>query len=319
MSLGPILVAVDGASEEGRAAARTACAHGAAWAQVFGCPLHLYAAVRGLGAARGTVREALDRLHRERQHEHRALVERLARTIGGRGVQVTHEIDAGVRDPSTAIVSTADERGATMIVAATAHDPSGFKLGSVTRRILDLATVPVLLARPGDGDVDASASLLSHLPGEIVLPVSFEPGERPRWGQGAVAAVRAIATRMSIGVHLVHVEPAFVSWAPTDKVMLAEMLEERRQALHASLDELCQQFDQAGVSARFTVRYQDGSVPKTLVAELGDAARPLLVVNHRRRHGLGRVLDRSVAAQTARRAAFPVMVVPEDATAWLGA
>lgn len=316
MSLGPILIAVDGSSEEGRVAARTACAHGAGLAQVFGHAVHLYAAVRGVGAARGTVRETLEKLRRERQREHAEMVDSLARGIQDRGVQVTTEVDSGVRDPSTAIVQTAEEKKAVLIVAATAQNESGWKLGSVTRRILDTAKVPVLLVRPGDGDLQGSPSLLSKLPQSVVVPVSFEHGERPEWGAGVMDVARTLGVRLGAPVQLVHVEPQFVSWAPTDKAMLGELLEQRRTALHESLDELCQRLDESGVTARFTVLYQDGSVPKTL-AEGIDVERPLLVLGHRRRHGLGRVFDRSVAAQTARQAPYPVMVVPEDVKAWM--
>lgn len=107
-----------------------------------------------------------------------AYLERVATPLRGEGITVTTAIRAG--DPADSIITAAEAEGHALIVIAT-HGRSGIqrlRLGSVTRHIIQQATVPTLVVGATEADATsprAVSEIVVTLDGSEVSEVALAP------------------------------------------------------------------------------------------------------------------------------------------------
>jgi len=201
-----------------------------------------------------------------------------ARTkLGGRNVSL--RILEG--DPGAALVDASV--GASMLVIGTGGG------GSTVRRVIRQAHCPVIVARPGHDDHNASSA------GQVLVGVDAGPA-----GRAAVEFAFEYAEQHRLPVTAARVTEADRS----ADVSRAGDLAAAMDLLHAEVEPWKQKYPE--VPVRSTVLH--GAVGTGLVWAAGGAH--LLVVGNRHRGPLGRSHTGDVPLTVARRARCPVAVVP---------
>lgn len=186
-------------------------------------------------------------------------------------------------DPGSAVVEAS--AGAGMLVIGTGGG------GSTVRRLIRRAHCPVIVARPGNDDHNASFA------GQVMVGVDADAA-----GRAAVEFAFAYADQHRLPVTAVRVVDADRSAAVSHPGDLAAAL----SMLRAEMEPWKQKYPQLRV--RSTVLH--GAVGSSLI--WAGAGTHLLVIGNRHRGPLGRSHTGDVPLTVARRAHCPVAVVPAD-------
>ena len=133
-----------------------------------------------VGPARAQV-ETYEKVLAECLAQDRSKLAELRERFDGQGVAISHAVVSGFAD--TALVEAASDSVADLLVVGT-HGRTGIKrlfLGSIAERVARLASMPVLIARPGGNSAGGFR--------KILVPVDFsEPSRRALEAALALAA-----------------------------------------------------------------------------------------------------------------------------------
>ena len=91
-------------------------------------------------------------------------------------------------------------------------------------------------------------------------------------------------------------------WPVTDGATRTRL----RRAVDAAARPASEILDRAGLSA--SVRYRFGNVAEEILAEVEEWEPGLLVMGHRKRRGLARLIDASVSSRVLRRTQVPMLI-----------
>lgn len=218
------------------------------------------------------------------------------------------EIAVEVGDPADRIVRLAEERGATLIVAAS-HGRGAFgrlAFGSVADALSRTAACPVLIVRARPGRAEMAR------PGFARVLV---PTDGSELAAAAYPVATALAGRLHAPVHLLRAVSAvgiapFSPLAEPYPVPLAEeAMEEAEDEAQAALDAAASRVAASGVPV--TTELAIGS-PVEVIEE---RTRPddLIVLASHRRSGVERWLLGSMAESLVREGRAPVVLVPARA------
>lgn len=237
-----------------------------------------------------------------KQHlaEDRNALDELRERLIGQGVEVSHAVYDGFAD--TGIVEAAKELAADMIVVGT-HGRTGLKrffLGSVAERVVRLAEVPVLVARPGTREPAGGFE-------KILVPTDFSDS-----AEQALEVAQALAAEDAT-IHLLHAwQLPPMSTAYYAPIKAAEdLFADVRKSISASVDQTGEQLVERHIDggANRTFESVEGA-PAHAIQEAIAAHQPdVVVLGSRGRRGVSRFLLGSVAENTVRHAPCSVVVV----------
>ncbi|WP_121823078.1 universal stress protein [Halostella salina] len=286
-----ILIPTDGSDH----AAATA-GHAQALARRFNATVHVISAVDlvtagGMFNAGGVDSEFVDRLEADAAET----VESVEALVTGETAVETAVVRGS---PAEAILDYADDHDADLIAMGT-HGRTGvdrYVAGSVTERVVRLADVPVLTAKPveddgGEGQYD-----------DILVPTDGSD-------HAAAAAEHAvgIAQAMDARVHALNVVDFSRVAASPNLRPPAELTERLEAEGEKATEAVAERAREAGVDAVTAV--VEGSPSRDVLAYAEDHGIDLIAMGTAGRTGLKRVLLGSTAERTLRHAEVPVLTV----------
>ncbi len=226
-------------------------------------------------------------------------LERVRQRLAAAGRRVETAIRDG--DAAESILNLADEIGAFAIVMAF-HGRGGLTrlvLGSVAERVLEQATVPVLLVRAGAAR-NQTRPALSRLP----VPLDGSP-----LAEQALSSAQDLAADGVTLLLLQIVPPVQRFLAGGRRVATVDRAATRRAVTEAEeyLDRLARAVDSARVSTRTAVR--TGAAGSEILSAARNEAVDLVVMGTHGRTGPARWLMGSVADEVVRRGEQPVFLV----------
>jgi nucleotide-binding universal stress UspA family protein len=243
------------------------------------------------------------------QPEVEAYLRKLAETIKAQGVQV--ETLGSYGDPATTIVEVAEERNCDMIVMVTHGRKGGSRLlhGSVADRVLQGATVPVLLLKHGEQPTR-----------------TFSPLNRPRLvvpldGSELAEAVVPLATQLALqlgasvtllrSLDLPDLIIANNGRAAAGIDPMTVIIPTERQNALTYLEKIQHQMQQQGVPTASLVT--EGVAAEDIAQEASDLENGgeavIIVMATHGRTGLGRWLYGSVAGALLHLATTPLLII----------
>lgn len=233
-------------------------------------------------------RPAIDRA-RERAED-------TARVVGDRVVETT--IREG--NPADAVVSYAEEVGATLIAMGT-HGRTGvrrFVAGSVTEQVTRLADVPVFTVRT-DSTVEAGAPEAYD---RILLPT-----DGSECAEAAVEEAIRLATAFDAEVHVLSVVDVNGLAARSELTNPGMILDEFEEQAEDAVDRIARRVAEAGLDSATDVL--QSSPARGIGNYVDDNGIDLIVMGTHGRSGLGRVLLGSTTERLIRNADVPVLSV----------
>src|SRR5215207_3253979 len=255
-----------------------------------------------LVGAEGTVQEIQDAWNRTAKAD----LEEAAALLSASGVTVEQMVAAG--EPDEEIVATVARRGAQMIAMAS-HGRGAVGraiFGSVADRVARTATVPVLILRTPDEDVDSNVVV-----SRIVVPLD-----------GSQIAARAlpiagqVAKQFAAPVHVVRAVDAALTLPMASGIFGAgpvvnadvtdQIWQEAEAEAQATVTAAVSRLQAEGVDASGGI--VNGS-PFFAISEMIEPGDLLILTSHGR-GGVRRWLLGSVAEKLVREAKAPVMLVP---------
>ncbi|WP_336037252.1 universal stress protein [Halobacterium yunchengense] len=284
-----ILLPFDGS--EGAAAALHHTAEIAHWADAT---IHvLFAADTTRDSVTVVENQVVDALVEEGEE----IVDEAAETL--RTLGADYETDVVQGNPAPTIVEYADRYGHDLIVMPT-HARSGvsrYLVGSVTEKVVRLASVPVLTARMRPDEQ------LRFPYEDILLPTDGSPGAAHAADHGLDLAAALDAT-----VHALSVvdEPAFGM-----DVRSTAFAEESEDAATEAVENVESWAETAGVTD--VVRHVEHGKPiEKILAAIDEHGIDAVVMGTTGRQGTDRILLGSVAEKTVRSAPVPVITVRRE-------
>lgn len=216
-------------------------------------------------------------------------------TLAARDVDATTDVVQG--NPATAIVEYADEYDHDLLVMAT-HGREGvsrFLLGSVSEKVVRLATVPVLTARLRPDE------RLAFPYEDVLVPTD-----------GSSAADRAADHALSLAAALdatVHVLSVVEDGSPVPDALSSDA--DEAAAAADAVDDVIADAEARGVAE--TVRHVERGSPAEAILGCVEAnGVDAVVMGTTGRRGTDRILLGSVAEKTVRAAPVPVLTIRED-------
>lgn len=269
-------------------------------AQHHGAELHLLCAVPEWEPDSWLqLHDSTDREEVQRVLRHRAELQ-LESRAAHLPVPAQSHVSTSKRNPTSAIVSYAEEHGIDLIVMAT-HGRRGYRryrLGSVTGEVLRRSTCPVLAVRRDTPDSPAETALET-----ILVPIDFS-----WYSRLTLAYAKAFAAEHGASLHLLHVinETACPDFylvqsglAGRDRLEL-ELRAERNQL--QLLDEV------GGPAVEASVFVKSGSPPAEIVRFARSAGSDLILMASHGLGGLLRMMLGSVASHVVHAAPCSVLV-----------
>lgn len=227
------------------------------------------------------------------------------------GVKARTSVASG--EPAEEIVRFADEDGSDLIAMATRRGSSAARvvLGSVTDRVLHLATVPVMavhLEKPNP------ARESGVLPDSIIVPL--DGSER---SSCVVDLALEIARAADVEIVFVSVDPHpyYGVYAINPAFSHLSVLEKRQEAPRRQLEQylapFLQRAEEMGVRSRTVTSI--GAPAASLIEETKAHSHPLLIMSTSGKSGLKRWLAGSVTDKVIRASGAPVIAVAPPASA----
>lgn len=228
------------------------------------------------------------------EQEYRDWLDEWSASLAREGFDVAIDVVASGA-PADELVSAARRHGADLLMVGSRSDNLVRRLflGSVTRRVLQLASVPVLIERiepTAAGTEQLCESVCQTTLGRVVLATDGSEGSR-----GAEDAAERLAGRAGV-IEVVTVrEPNDVRSEP---------------AMRAHLDALAERLRAVGGTA--TVRILEGDAAEQLTRMAEQQGASLLILG---RHGRNRLTEQILghtAELVSERTRLPVLLVPGD-------
>jgi nucleotide-binding universal stress UspA family protein len=225
----------------------------------------------------------------------------------GEGRKVATQVLDG--DAAEAVLAAADNAGADLIAIST-HGRSGISrwlFGSVATRILEHASVPLLVLRPKEGE-DRGA------PGPVVKKI-LVPLDGSEVAMSILPVVEEFAKTMGASLVLYHsVAPlsAYPGFESAGAAALGEAVEEMQRQAREILARAAQEVKSRGVEATAVVSL--GTTVDGVLRAADEIDVDLIAIATHGRSGLGRAVLGSVADGVVRRSAdVPCLVIrPRD-------
>lgn len=221
----------------------------------------------------------------------------------GEGRKVATQVLEG--DAAEALLAAADDAGADLIAIST-HGRSGISrwlFGSVATRILEHASVPLLVLRPKEGE-DRGA------PGPVVKKI-LVPLDGSEVAMRVLPVVEEFAKTMGASLVLYHsVAPlsAYPGFESAGAVALGEAIEEMQRQAREILARAAAEVKSRGVEATTVVSL--GTAVDGVLSAADELDVDLIAIATHGRSGLGRAVLGSVADGVIRRSAdVPCLVV----------
>ena len=230
-----------------------------------------------------------------------------ARALGS-GFRITRHVHVpGEKDVAQSIVDHATEQDADLIVLST-HGRGGLRhrlFGSIAQRVAAKGTVPVLLLTPGGAQGPAS------LAGRMVLvPLDGQSAHE----QGIPMAAE-LARHFGAALHLLVVVPTLGTLTP-EQAATGQLLPGATAAL-LELDQLHAGAYVEGHVARLaadgfevTGEIARGSPTEVILETAARVSADIIVLGTHGRVGMDAFWTGSIAPRVARRADFPLLLVP---------
>lgn len=232
------------------------------------------------------------------EDEGERIVQAAADRAASRGVAAVHEVLQG--DPYRTIVDYTEEFGMDLVVMAThgRRDVERFLLGSVTERVLNTTTVPVMVVNP-DEQTDPTYPCR-----DVMVPTDGSEG-----AELALAAAADVARATGATLHVLHVrETAGLG------IDVRSALE--REGADGQADELVEAAAgtarAAGVDAVETA-VREGRVYREILGYVDDHDVDLVTVGTRGEAEFSRYVLGSVSAKIVRTSPVPLLMVREAA------
>lgn len=222
-----------------------------------------------------------------------------ARRARAEGLSVVTEVRRG--DPHRAIVDYSTQSGMDCIVMPT-HGRRGiqrFLLGSVTERVINTATVPVVAVNP---DRDRP---LAYPPRRILVPTDGSRGAELALTEGIDIAEATGAT-----LHLLHVVETGSLGPDARSVLKDEALNERGEAIIAAATE---QIEDSSLDGATSV-IEHGDPAKAIRDYLDEKSIDLALLGTHGRTDFSRYVLGGVSAKLVRSSPVPVLWVREPET-----
>jgi nucleotide-binding universal stress UspA family protein len=232
-----------------------------------------------------------------------AAEQRLAQLVSAadsEGVEATWGAEYG--QPSEVIASTAQQRGADLVVLGT-RGLSGLEhllLGSTAERVLRLVECPVFNIHPED-------PVTTEPVRQILVPTDFSAGAN----QAIEAALEifhlnAEATRLVLlNVH--HVPGGYGIYGPGGALAVQTYNDSAEDLLNAELERISRPLRARGTTVDFCVR--SGYPSEVIVQEAKKEGVDLIAMGTHGRSGLGRLVLGSTTERVVQHAGCPVLTV----------
>lgn len=230
------------------------------------------------------------------EREGKEFVDELAERANSAGISAVTDVQQG--GPAEMIVEYADEYDIELIVMPT-HGRDGLKrhlLGSVTERVVNTASTPVLTVTPSEVEE------FVYPPSTILLPT-----DGSRCAELALEEVTALADTTDAALHLLTVVETATLGIDVRSTVARDKLEERASEL---LDNATATAREAGVESIATsIAY--GQPYKNIHSHITENDIDLVVMGTRGETDFSRYVLGSVSDKLIRTAPVPVLVVPE--------
>lgn len=251
--------------------------------------VHVVPEIYGIRPLFPHLREA-DRQHAEsvRRDVQAALEEQVARALDANGPPFTICVEGGT--PHSEVLRLADERRAGLIVVGEGSHQRGASPGGIAERIIRHAPCPVLVTRPGRGQVVIAATDFS----DPALP-AIEAGMAEARSRG----------RRFVPIHSVEVRVLPVAGPEgAASPLLSHLIDAERGRAELAMAEIAARYG-AGAEPHVEV----GPPADVILDAASRLEAELIVVGSHGRSGLRRLTLGSVAETVVRRAACSVLVV----------
>jgi len=288
-----VLIPTDGSDH-----ATAAAGHALALARRFDATVHVISAVDlvtagGMFNAGGVDEEFVDRLEANAEET----IERIE-TLAGESAPIETAVVRGT--PSKAILDYADDRDVDLVAMGT-RGRTGvdrYVAGSVTERVVRLADVPVLTAKPTEGEGTEGEY------DEILVPTDGSDHAAAA-AEHAVAIARATDARIH-ALNVVDLAGVGAGSTLDPPVNLVGRLED---AGTEATEAVAERARDAGVDAVTAV--VEGSPSRDVLGYADEHGIDLVAMGTAGRTGLRRILLGSTAERTIRHAEMPVLTVSD--------
>ena len=246
--------------------------------------------------------QTYQRLMDEGRKEALAGLDQLTRGEAASGLRVTARVEDG--PAASRILAVADREGADLVVLGT-HGRTGLNrllVGSVAEQVVQLASHPVVTARPLPGPPGPPGRPI----GRIVYPTDFSPASRRAWPWA-----RALAEASGAEIDLLHVLLEVVPDRHVDPAFLARASEAIEEDARKSADQF---LEGAGLPReRVHVHLVHGVEAEQIVHWAQARSADLVVMGTHGRTGLLRLALGSVTRRVLHAAPCPVLTVSSHA------
>ena len=274
-------------------------------AKRLGQPVVLLSVIRDhddLGPAAGRHRPALSSLMEQRRTGVQGYLNEVQARLATEGITATTEVATGAVAESIIAAAASHQSG---LIAMATHGrvgPERWFLGSVADRVVRTSAVPVLLVRPGEGQVAAPMDIR-----QILLPL-----DGSALAEDVLPAAVTLAKALGVPIKLVRTlsltwilagsSPYGVESYATPEI-INDLEDEAKSYLEQTAEEL--RTNDVVVDTAFALRE-----PAPEITDLAVATPGTLVVMHSHgRSGLQRSLLGSVTDAVIRSSAAPVLVI----------
>jgi len=227
---------------------------------------------------------------------------KVAGQLQGAGLSIRQVVRQG--PAAEAIVDYAEQKDIQQIVMAT-HGYTGISRwthGSVAERVLQSASVPVLLVRAQEGELGASREPMSCR--RILVPL-----DGSAVAEQVLPSATSIAQAFGAGMVLFQVPIVYVSGSLMGELYLPfrGVLETAEQDVQAYLDRVAYRLKEQGVNV--STAMQIGAVAESIIGHAEANRIDLIAMCTHGRTGLGRWTLGSVADRVLRASSMPVLLV----------
>lgn len=221
----------------------------------------------------------------------------IANGLKAKGVDVDATVTSG--EPPVAIQEQAQQRSCGLIAMST-HGRTGlgrWVLGSTTDKVVQIATMPLLLRRPAKDDETTEELRPKH----IVVPL-----DGSSLGETALPHAIAIGAALSAPAHLIEVTPLVLGTEGYDSYYDPRVLQELVDAAADYLGEKAAELRRSGLTVDSKVL--SGYAASSIIRYAEQLPDSLLVMSTHGRTGVERWVLGSVADRVLRASTCPVLL-----------
>jgi nucleotide-binding universal stress UspA family protein len=231
------------------------------------------------------------------------IVETAADRASERGVTTLTDVVQG--DPDATIVDVADRSGTDLVVMAT-HGRRGIErilLGSVTERVLDATTTPVLTITPSEHEEGDATAAYTYPPSDVLVGI-----DGSRAAALALREAAALARATGARLHLCHVvETGGLGLDALGALDEDELVERGEATIDETVEAAGGSLDGVEVERSVVI----GRAHRELRSYVDEHGVDLLVLGKGGETDLGRSIVGGVTAKLVRTSPVPLLTVPD--------